>query len=96
MRRSQSNEVEMEKETVVMGRGRVVFHYNKAHTKDPENIPTWVIKFKGETYYIHHLESKIGFSTKETPDNPHTKGAIQFKGELTLVTDNNIVTAYVK
>lgn len=39
----------------------------------------WVVKTKGETYYIEHLESEVGFSTKETPDNPHTKGSIKFK-----------------
>jgi len=39
----------------------------------------WVLKVKGETYYINHLDSEIGFSTKETPDNTHTKGSIKFK-----------------
>jgi hypothetical protein len=27
----------------------------------------------------------VGFSTKETPDNPHTKAALKVKGVLTLV-----------
>jgi hypothetical protein len=44
----------------------------------------WVLKCKGQTYYIHHLESKVGFSTKETPDNPHTKGSLKFKGSLEI------------
>lgn len=39
----------------------------------------WVIKCKGETFYVNHLESSVGFSTKETPDNPHTKGSLKFK-----------------
>jgi hypothetical protein len=35
----------------------------------------------------------VGFSTKETPNNPHTKGSIKIKGYLTLEEDgdNNII-----
>jgi hypothetical protein len=39
----------------------------------------WVLKAKGNTYYVKHVESIVGWSTKETPDNPHTKGSIKFK-----------------
>ena len=51
----------------------IVFHYNKKHNEDT-SIPPWIIKFKGETYYINHLdiEPGVGFSTKESPDNEHT------------------------
>lgn len=45
---------------------RIIFAYNKAHNQD-QTIPPWIIKHKGETHYIHHLDSKVGFSTKETP-----------------------------
>lgn len=62
---------------------RIVFHFNKASIGDP-SIPPWTLKTRGETHYIWHLESRIGFSTKETPDNPHTKGSIQFRGHLAL------------
>lgn len=74
---------------------RIVFHYNKAHNTNPE-IPCWIIKHKGITYYVHHLDSKVGFSTKETPDNPHTKGALQFKGKLRIIEKNGIVTAEIE
>lgn len=74
---------------------RIVFHYNRAHNGDP-SIPMWVVKFKGKTYYVHHLESKVGFKTKETPDNPVTKGSIQFKGYLNLETYDGITTAYIR
>lgn len=73
---------------------RVVFHYNKAHNTDA-SIPTWVVKCKGETYYVNHLDSEVGFSTKETPDNPHTKGSIQFRGRLEITTTDGITTARV-
>lgn len=55
----------------------------------------WVVKVKGQTFYVHHLESSIGFSTKETPDNPHTKGSIQFKGNIKITDNDDIITAEV-
>ena len=46
----------------------------------------WVIKTKGETFYVNHVTSFIGWSTKETPDNDHTKGSLKFKNvELTII-----------
>lgn len=45
----------------------------------------WVLKCKGQTHYVEHVEFKgIDFSTKETPDNPHTKGSIKCKGYLQI------------
>lgn len=74
-------------------RTEIIFHFNKMHLQDT-NIPMWVIKAKGETYYVDHvdMESGIGFSTKETPDNPSTKGSIKFKGKLEII--NNIARIY--
>ena len=64
----------------------VIFHYNKKHNED-QSVPCWILKVKGETHYVHHVEIApgVGFSTKETPDNPHTKGALKIKGHLTLI-----------
>lgn len=74
---------------------RIVFHYNKHHNID-QSTPTWIIKHKGVTYYVHHLDSKVGFSTKETPDSSHTKGSIQFKGKLKIIEENSIITAIIE
>ena len=66
--------------------------------EDP-TIPMWVIKCRGDTYYVHHVivEPGIGFTTKETPDNPHTKGSIKFKANLVLESDeNNNIIARLK
>ena len=71
---------------------RVVFHYNKAHNQD-QTIPQWVIKHKGQTYYVNHLNSQVGFSTKETPDSEHTKGSLQFKGRLKIYQSGEETTA---
>jgi hypothetical protein len=39
----------------------------------------------------------VGFSTKETPDSPHTKAALKVKGVLSIVTyDDNIIEAFVE
>lgn len=63
----------------------IVFHFNKAHLTD-NNIPMWVLKFKGKSVYVDHVDvlPGVGFSTKETPDNPHTKGSIRFRAKLSI------------
>ncbi len=50
------------------------------------NIPMWTIKHKGETHYVNHIDVSpgVGFSTKETPENPHTKGSLKFRAKLKI------------
>lgn len=67
---------------------RIVFHFNKAHNQDKE-IPQWIVKHKGQTYYVNHLDSVVGFNTKETPDSEHTKGSLQFKGKLQILLNDD-------
>lgn len=71
----------------------IVFHFNKGHLTDP-SIPMWVLKTKGESYYVDHVECSIPWSTKETPDNSHTKGAIKVKNCHLVIDDDN--TAIIK
>jgi alkyl sulfatase BDS1-like metallo-beta-lactamase superfamily hydrolase len=56
----------------------VIFHFNKAHNQNPD-IPPWVVKAKGKTFYVHNLTSEVGFTTRERPDDEYTKGAIRFR-----------------
>ena len=74
----------------------IVFHFNKKHIQD-STIPMWVVKCRGDTHYVDHVDvlPGIGFSTKETPDNPHTKGSIKFKGQLSISEENNKITAKI-
>ena len=74
----------------------IVFHFNKKHIQN-STIPMWVVKCRGDTHYVDHVDvlPGIGFSTKETPDNPHTKGSIKFKGRLSICVDNNKTTAKI-
>jgi hypothetical protein len=57
----------------------------------------WVVKTKGQTHYVHHVDvdKGVGFSTKETPDNPSTKGSIKFKGVLRLINEDNMIIAKI-
>lgn len=49
----------------------------------------WVIKTHGVTFYVDHVTAEIPWSTKETPNNPSTKGSIKFKRcKLTIDADN--------
>jgi hypothetical protein len=56
----------------------MVFHFNKKFLEDP-SIPMWVIKAKGKTMYVNHVECNVPWTTKETADNNHTKGSIKVK-----------------
>lgn len=57
----------------------------------------WVVKCRGDTYYVNHVDVSpgVGFSTKETSNNPHTKGSIKFKANLNIEESNNIITAKI-
>lgn len=66
----------------------VIFHFNKASITNPD-IPSWVLKAKGESFYVNHVTSNVSWSTKETPDNPSTKGSIKFKNVNIAIDENN-------
>jgi len=65
-----------------------VFHFNKKHLED-DTIPMWVVKAKGESYYVNHVTCELPWSTKETPDNSHTKGSIKVKRCLLTIDEDN-------
>lgn len=71
-----------------------IFHFNKGHLADP-TIPMWIIKTKGETHYINHLTADCPWSTKETPDNPSTKGSLKFKN-CRITIDENLEATITK
>lgn len=54
----------------------------------------WVIKAKGESFYVEHVVCELPWSTKETPDNSHTKGSIKIKQCHLVIDDEN--TAHLK
>jgi hypothetical protein len=68
-----------------------VFHFNKKHLED-QTVPMWVLKTHGETFYVNHVDAQMPWSTKETPDNSHTKGSLKFKEALLVIDDDNCAT----
>ncbi len=65
-----------------------MFHFNKKHLED-STIPMWVLKTHGETFYVDHVECSVPWSTKETPNNSHTKGSIKVREVLLTIDTNN-------
>ena len=66
----------------------LVFHFNKKHLED-DTIPMWVVKTHGVTFYVNHVTAEIPWTTKETPDNEHTKGSLKFKNcKLSIDVEN--------
>lgn len=65
-----------------------MFHFNKKHLQDP-TVPMWIVMAKGETYYVDHVEANLPWTTKETPSNIRTKGAIKFKDCLVTIGNDN-------
>ena len=50
---------------------------------------------KGKTYYVDHVTSDLPWTTKETPDNIRTKGAIKFKDCLLTIDEDNCANVTV-
>lgn len=65
-----------------------VFHFNKKHLEDP-TIPMWVVKANGKSFYVAHVTSNVPWSTKETPENSHTKGSLKVKNCLLKIDNDN-------
>lgn len=68
-----------------------MFHFNKKHLEDP-TVPMWVVKAHGVTFYVNHVSAEVPWTTKETPDNAHTKGAIKFKNCTLEIDADNCAT----
>lgn len=68
------------------------FHFNKKHLEFPDIVPMWILKAKGTTYYVNHVDCQTPWTTREQPDNPSTKGAIRIKrGNIHIDADGNAV-----
>ncbi|CAM6055296.1 unnamed protein product [Sphagnum tenellum] len=53
------------------------FHYNKGSDQNPD-LPRWVVKTKGKTFYVKHITANCPWSTRETPEGS-TKGMLRFR-----------------
>jgi hypothetical protein len=62
------------------------FHFNKGSLEFPF-LPMWVLKTKGMSFYINHIEANIPWNTRELPEGA-TRGMIRLKnGEITISED---------
>lgn len=61
------------------------FHFNKGHLQDP-TIPMWVVKAKGKSFYVDHVEANAAWTTRETPE-ASTKGSLRFKNCFLKIED---------
>ena len=52
----------------------------------------WVVKSHGVTFYVDHVDGEVPWSTKETPNNDHTKGSLKFKNCKLIINDDNCAT----
>lgn len=52
----------------------------------------WMLKTKGTTYYVNHVNANVGWTTKETPGNSHTKGSLKFKNVDVMIDNLNEAT----
>lgn len=67
------------------------FHFNKK-SMEFDFIPMWVVKARGKTFYVNHMDCQAGFTTRETPEHPSTKGSLRVKrGTLSIDTEGNAV-----
>jgi hypothetical protein len=53
------------------------FHFNKVSIQFPF-MPKWVLKTKGKTYYVSHIDANVAWNTREL-DAGSTLGMIRFK-----------------
>jgi hypothetical protein len=54
------------------------FHFNKGSIEFPF-LPAWIVKCKGKSYYLHHVDFDCLGTTRETPEHPSTKGSMRFR-----------------
>lgn len=63
------------------------FHFNKISLEFPF-MPMWTLKAKGKSYYLNHIDCNAPWTTRETPDNPSTKGSLRIrKGTVNISAD---------
>jgi hypothetical protein len=62
----------------VLAEAKIRMHGITKKHLEYQQLPMWIIKVKGRTYYCHHVNARASWDTRETPENS-TKGCIRFK-----------------
>ncbi len=66
------------------------WHFNKIVLQFPW-MPKWVLKANGKQYYVEHLDSRIGFSTREL-EAGSTLGMIRFRNCSITIGEDGTAT----
>ncbi len=61
----------------------VEFAFNRIHNEF-EFMPRWLIKAKGQTFYVKHVDVNVPFTTREL-SNANTKGTLRFKNATVMI-----------
>ncbi|AUZ95033.1 hypothetical protein FDI40_gp254 [Agrobacterium phage Atu_ph07] len=70
----------------------IEFHFNKKHLQYPDVVPMWILKAKGSTYYLNHIDCSTPWTTRERPEHQSTKGSIRIKkGTIEIDKNGNAV-----
>lgn len=67
------------------------FHFNKK-SLEFDFIPTWVVKARGKSFYVNHMDCQAPWTTRETPDHPSTKGSLRIKKGTLSINKDGIAT----
>lgn len=69
----------------------VEFHFNKKHLEFSW-VPMWVVKTKGQSYYVNHVDATAPWTTRENPDHASTKGSIRVRNcNLHITQEGNAI-----
>ena len=60
------------------------FHFNKG-SNEFKQLPMWIVKTKGKSFYVNHVTSSTPWSTRETPEGS-TRGMLRFKNSHLNIT----------
>lgn len=67
-------------------------HFNRG-SNEFRQLPMWVVKAKGRTFYVNHITSDAPWSTRERPD-ASTRGMLRFRRvRLELTADGEAIIA---
>lgn len=69
----------------------VDFHFNKG-VIEFDFLPSWILKTKGKTYYVTHVDFDCAGTTRETLDHPSTKGSMRFRRVDIMLNMNGSAT----
>lgn len=68
-------------------------HYNRGSNEFPQ-LPMWVVKAKGRSFYVHHITSDAPWTTREKPD-ASTRGMLRFRRVRLSLTEGGEAVIHV-